>query len=70
VGLAVVAGFLSLIPGGLGVRDTILMTLLAPTWGPTVAIISAVLLRLVWLVTELAASAVSYAAWRYAGPRT
>lgn len=69
VGLAVVAGFLSLIPGGLGVRDTILMTLLAPTWGPTAAIISAVLLRLVWLVTELAASAVSYVAWRYAGPR-
>ena len=30
VGLAMVAGFLSLIPGGLGVRDWILMTLLAP----------------------------------------
>jgi uncharacterized membrane protein YbhN (UPF0104 family) len=60
VGLAMVAGFLSLIPGGLGVRDWILMTLLAPTYGADVAVLSAVLLRIVWLVSELLISAILY----------
>ncbi|MHB8953331.1 MAG: lysylphosphatidylglycerol synthase transmembrane domain-containing protein [Pirellulaceae bacterium] len=60
VGLAMVAGFLSLIPGGLGVRDWILMTLLAPTYGARTAIVSAVLLRFVWLLSELVVSAILY----------
>jgi uncharacterized membrane protein YbhN (UPF0104 family) len=60
VGLAMVAGFLSLIPGGLGVRDWILMTLLAPQYGAKVAIVSAVLLRMVWLLSEVAVSAILY----------
>ena len=60
VGLAMVAGFLSLIPGGLGVRDWILMTLLAPTYGADIAVLSAVLLRIVWLVSELLISAILY----------
>jgi uncharacterized membrane protein YbhN (UPF0104 family) len=58
--LAIVAGFLSLIPGGLGVRDWILMTLLVPKYGAGVAVISAVLLRLVWLLSELTISAILY----------
>jgi glycosyltransferase 2 family protein len=60
VGLAMVAGFLSLIPGGLGVRDWILMTLLAPQYGAKTAIVSAVLLRIVWLLSELVVSAILY----------
>lgn len=62
VGLAMVAGFISLIPGGLGVRDWILMTLLAsqPQYGAKVAIVSAVLLRIVWLLSEVAVSAILY----------
>ncbi len=60
VGLAMVAGFLSLIPGGLGVRDWVLMTLLAPAYGSRVAIVSAVLLRVVWLLSELLVSAILY----------
>lgn len=60
VGLAMVAGFISLIPGGLGVRDWLLMTLLAPTCGPTVALVSAVLLRVVWLLSEVVISAILY----------
>jgi glycosyltransferase 2 family protein len=60
VGLAMVAGFLSLIPGGLGVRDGILITLLAPTMGGRVAIVSAILLRVVWLAAELVVSALLY----------
>jgi len=60
VGLAMVAGFLSLVPGGLGVRDAILMTLLAPQYGASTAIISAILLRLIWLLSELAISGILY----------
>ncbi len=65
VGLAMVAGFLSLIPGGLGVRDWILMELLAPQYGAKVALVSAILLRLVWLLSELLISAILYVdVWR------
>jgi len=60
VGLAMVAGFISLIPGGLGVRDGILMTLLAPQCGAQVALVSAVLLRVVWLLSEVVVSAILY----------
>ncbi len=65
VALAMVAGFLSLIPGGLGVRDWILMVLLAPHYGADVALVSAILLRLVWLLSELLVSAILYVdVWR------
>jgi glycosyltransferase 2 family protein len=70
VGLAMVAGFISLIPGGLGVRDWLLMTLLAPTCGPTVALVSAVLLRVVWLLSEVVISAILYVDVLYARRRT
>jgi uncharacterized membrane protein YbhN (UPF0104 family) len=65
VGLAMVAGFLSLIPGGLGVRDWILMELLAPHFGEGTAIASAIMLRLIWLLSELLISAILYVdVWR------
>lgn len=60
VGLAMVAGFLSLIPGGLGVRDWILVELLAPGYGVATAFASAILLRLIWLLAELFVSAILY----------
>ena len=60
VGLAMVAGFLSLIPGGFGVRDWVLMTLLEPHYGARVALVSAILLRIVWLLSELLVSAILY----------
>lgn len=53
VSLAMVAGFLSLLPGGIGVREYVVMQLVAPRFGIAVAIVSAVLLRLVWLLAEL-----------------
>lgn len=68
VALAMVAGFLSLIPGGVFVRETILMAILgvylakvieAPQ-AHAVAVVSAVLLRLIWLVSELLASGILY----------
>lgn len=50
--LAFVAGFLSLLPGGVGVRETVLATLLGPVIGPGPALLSAVVARLVQLAVE------------------
>lgn len=51
--LAVVLGFVSLIPGGAGVREVVLSTVLAPIVGPVAALCAALWLRIVWLCTEL-----------------
>jgi uncharacterized membrane protein YbhN (UPF0104 family) len=60
VALAVVAGFASMLPGGLVVRDALLMQLLVPQCGTANALVAAVLVRLVWLVSELAACVILY----------
>ena len=56
VALSMVAGFVSLLPGGAGVREMVISTLLTPIIGPVFAIISAVSLRVVWLLCELGAA--------------
>jgi glycosyltransferase 2 family protein len=65
--LAVVLGFVSMLPAGVGVRDLVLMQLLAPllsemapNQGQALALIAAVMLRLVWLVAESLLAAVLY----------
>ncbi len=60
VAVAVVAGFLSMLPGGLVVRDAVLMQLLAPVCGEANALVAAVLMRLVWLVSEVVACGILY----------
>jgi uncharacterized membrane protein YbhN (UPF0104 family) len=60
VAFAVVAGFLSMLPGGLVVRDAVLMQLLAPVCGAVNALVAAVLMRLVWLVSEVVACGILY----------
>ena len=60
VALAVVAGFLSLVPGGAVIRELILAKLLVPQFGETVAVVSAILLRLVWLLSESGVSGILY----------
>jgi len=60
VAIAVVAGFASMLPGGLGVRDLVLTELLAPSCGAANALVAAVLIRLVWLVSELAVCVILY----------
>jgi uncharacterized membrane protein YbhN (UPF0104 family) len=60
VAFAVVAGFLSMLPGGLVVRDAVLMQLLAPVCGAGNALVAAVLMRLVWLVSEVVACGILY----------
>jgi uncharacterized membrane protein YbhN (UPF0104 family) len=54
VSLATSAGFVSLLPGGIGVRELVMIPLLGPVIGPANAIIAAVIIRLVWLASELA----------------
>ena len=56
--LAVVLGFVSLLPGGAGVREVVLSTILAPVVGPTAALCAAIWLRITWLITELAVVAI------------
>jgi glycosyltransferase 2 family protein len=59
VALATISGFVvAVVPGGLGVREGVMMSLLAPALGRDRAVVAAVLLRLVWVVAELAAAVV------------
>jgi len=60
VAIAVVGGFASMLPGGLVVRDALLMQLLAPVCGAAGALVAALVMRLVWLVSELAACVILY----------
>jgi uncharacterized membrane protein YbhN (UPF0104 family) len=66
VSFAVVAGFASQIPAGLGVRDALLMQLLIPVSGESNALIAAVLMRLIWLMSELTACGILYIGTRFA----
>jgi glycosyltransferase 2 family protein len=58
--LAMVAGFVSFVPGGAVVREAVLTELMVPYLGDTVSLVGAVLLRLVWLVAELVISGILY----------
>jgi glycosyltransferase 2 family protein len=59
VALATVAGFVvAVLPGGLGVREGVLMSTLAPAIGTDQAVIASLLLRLVWVAAELVAAAI------------
>jgi glycosyltransferase 2 family protein len=58
VGLATVAGFVvAVLPGGLGVREGVLMSALAPALGSDHAVVAALSLRLVWVAAELVGAA-------------
>jgi uncharacterized membrane protein YbhN (UPF0104 family) len=66
--LAVVLGFVSMLPAGFGVRDVALMQLLLPRLellspgnGSTLAVVAVIVLRLIWLVAECVLSAILYA---------
>jgi glycosyltransferase 2 family protein len=59
VALATVAGFaVAVLPGGLGVREGVLMTTLAPALGTDIAVVSALALRLAWVLAEVLAAVV------------
>lgn len=58
--LSMVAGFASLIPGGLGVREVVLDQLLKQPFGVLTAFAAPIILRVVWLLTELVVSGILY----------
>jgi hypothetical protein len=61
VALATVAGFVvAVLPGGLGVREGVLMSALAPALGSDHAVVAALVLRLVWVIAELSAAAILF----------
>ena len=58
VALATVAGFaVAIFPGGLVVREGVLMATLVPVVGSDLAVVSALALRLAWVLGEVAAAA-------------
>ncbi len=63
VTLASVAGFVSLLPGGLGVRELVMIPLLGSRFGTVTAVIAAIAIRLVWLAAELLTTGIFYV-WR------
>jgi uncharacterized membrane protein YbhN (UPF0104 family) len=67
---SVVAGFLSMLPGGILVRDAALMQLLAPICGDANALVAAILMRLVWLVSEVVACGILYVVGGVRGQRS
>lgn len=60
VTLATVAGFVSLLPGGIGVRELVMIPFLGARFGPVTAVVGAVVIRVVWLSAELLSSAIIY----------
>ncbi|MEM9412338.1 MAG: lysylphosphatidylglycerol synthase transmembrane domain-containing protein [Planctomycetota bacterium] len=60
VSLATVAGFASLLPGGVGVRELVMLPLLTPKYGAAIAIFAAILIRLIWISAELLGSGIIY----------
>jgi len=66
--LSVVAGFVSFIPGGLVVRDVVMLELLAPAVGKGPALVCALVARLVWLLSEVGISIILYSVDRSPAP--
>lgn len=58
--LAACLGFASLLPAGAGVRELLLLEMLEPHYGAGPAAASAVVLRLAWISSEVAASVTLY----------
>jgi uncharacterized membrane protein YbhN (UPF0104 family) len=69
VSLATVAGFVSLLPGGLGVRELVMIPLLGARFGAANAVIAAIVIRFIWLASEIISSAIIYIVLRISGAR-
>lgn len=64
VALATVAGFVvAVLPGGLGVREGVLMFAFGPVFGQDLAVVAALALRLVWVAAEVVAAALLSGPW-------
>ena len=51
--ISVVAGFGSMLPGGVGVRELVIRELVAPNYGQTAGILAAILHRMTTLVARV-----------------
>ena len=60
IGLALVAGFASLLPGGAGVRELVLFTILGIAVDPAQAIFAAIAARGVFLIVEIISGTLSW----------
>ncbi len=60
ISLAVVAGFASMIPAGVFVREAVLLELLDTHYPAGTALVAAVMIRAVWLLSELFLSVILY----------
>jgi len=60
IGLAMVIGFASLLPGGAGIRELILTTLLATSVGTAHALLAAIAGRLMFITVESVAAAMAW----------
>lgn len=58
VAFATIAGFVSMMPGGLGTREWILIETLGPIVGTPQVMLAAGIMRLQWVITELLAGSV------------
>jgi len=67
IAFAFVAGFLSLLPGGAGVRELVLTTLLTPVTGVSGALVAAITLRMIHLAVEVTLAGLSWATLPQAG---
>ncbi|HTU27525.1 MAG TPA: hypothetical protein VMF30_19100, partial [Pirellulales bacterium] len=60
VALGVVGGFLAFFPGGIGIREFVIIEVFTPVYGPTNAVVSAILLRFVSVVSDVLVSIILY----------
>ena len=58
VAFATIAGFVSMMPGGLGTREWVLIETLGPIVGIPQVMLAAGIMRLQWVITELVAGGV------------
>ncbi|MEZ6097315.1 MAG: hypothetical protein R3C03_24340, partial [Pirellulaceae bacterium] len=67
ISLATVGGFVSLLPGGIGVRELVIIPLLSPIVGTPLAVAAAILIRVCWMMAELVTSGTIEILFRFAG---
>ncbi|GAA4458003.1 lysylphosphatidylglycerol synthase transmembrane domain-containing protein [Novipirellula rosea] len=62
ISLAMVIGFASLLPGGAGIRELVLTTILGLVTGPTHALLAAIMARMIFIAVECL---MAFIAWVY-----
>jgi len=61
VTLSTAVGFASLLPGGLGVRELVMIPLLSTRFDSAIVVVAVVVIRIVWLLSELLTASIAKA---------